>query len=57
MDGIKKKLSNLKLQIDEANDRANEYEKDKKELEERVKEVKQCSFNNPQLPYPIYSVD
>lgn len=43
MDGIKKKLTNLKLQIDEANDRASDLEKDKKELEERVQEVKLCS--------------
>ena len=34
MDGIKKKLQNLKIQVDEAEERAAEAEKAKKELEE-----------------------
>lgn len=34
MDGIKKKLQNLKIQVDEAEDRAQEAEKEKKALEE-----------------------
>lgn len=34
MEGIKKKLQNLKIQVDEAEDRATEAEKAKKELEE-----------------------
>lgn len=36
MEGIKKKLSNLKLQTDEAEERAVEAEKEKKELQEQV---------------------
>lgn len=34
MDGIKKKLQNLKIQVDEAEERAQEAEKEKKALEE-----------------------
>lgn len=33
MEGIKKKLNNLKLQVDQAEDRANEAERKSKELE------------------------
>ncbi len=34
MDAIKKKLQNLKIQADDAEERATEAEKEKKELEE-----------------------
>lgn len=40
MEGIKKKLSNLKLQVDEAKDREAELTKEKKEVEARLEEVK-----------------
>lgn len=36
MEGIKKKLSNLKLQSDEAEERAVEAEKEKKALQDQV---------------------
>lgn len=39
MDGIKKKLSNLKLQVDEAEDRAAEAERRNKELESERDQV------------------
>lgn len=40
MEAIKKKLSNYKIQVDESLDRENDLKKEKKELEERVEEVK-----------------
>ena len=40
MDGIKKKLTALKSQVDEAEDRAQEAEKEKKVLEEEVEQVR-----------------
>lgn len=40
MDGIKKKLSNLKLQVDEAADRAEVAEREKRELQAQVDEVR-----------------
>lgn len=43
MDGIKKKLQNLKIQVDEAEERASEAEKSKKELEEERDSVS-CTY-------------
>lgn len=41
MEAIKKKLSNLKIQVDEAEDRASEAERKNKELEEEKDQVYQ----------------